>query len=94
MEFLVAIEVRLPPDMPADRRTALLAAELERGIELRRAGAIVRIWRIPGALRNVGVWRADDATELHELISSLPAFPYVTASVTPLAVHPVEAAGA
>lgn len=93
MEFLVSIEVRLPPDMPAERRAALLEAELERGVALHRAGAIVRIWRIPGAQRNVGVWRAGDATELHELISSLPAYPYISASVTPLAVHPVEAAG-
>jgi muconolactone D-isomerase len=93
VEFLVSIEVRLPPDMPAERRAALLEAELERGVALQRAGAIVRIWRIPGAQRNVGVWRAGDATELHELISSLPAYPYISASVTPLAVHPVEAAG-
>lgn len=92
MEFLVEIEVTLPPDMPAERRAALLAAELERGLELRRAGTLVRIWRVPGALRNVAVWAADDATELHERIASLPAFPWLRARVTPLAVHPVEAA--
>lgn len=92
MEFLVTIEVSLPPDLAAERRAALLEAEFARGVQLRRAGAIERIWRIPGALRNVGVWRAADATELHELISSLPAFPWMRTSVTPLATHPVEAA--
>jgi muconolactone D-isomerase len=90
MEFLVEIEVSLPPDMNGERRAALLAAELERGRELRRTGAIVRIWRVPGALRNVGVWDAADATELHALITSLPAFPWLRAEVTPLALHPVE----
>jgi muconolactone D-isomerase len=91
VDFLVEIAVSLPPDMDADRRSALLAAELERGRELRRSGTLQRIWRVPGALRNVGIWRAADATELHEAIASLPAFPWLRATVTPLAQHPVEA---
>lgn len=93
MEFLVRIDVSLPPEMDAARRDALLAAELARGLELRRAGAIERIWRVPGGLRNVGVWRAADATELHEQLASLPAFPWLRADVTALATHPLEAAG-
>ena len=93
MDFLVRIRVDLPTTLDPDERRRLLAAELERGRELRAKGAIVGIWRVPGGLRNVGIWQAADATELHELISSLPAYPYISASVTPLAVHPVEAAG-
>ncbi len=89
-EYLVDIKVRLPGDLPADERRRLLAAELRRGKELRANRAIQRIWRVPGALRNVGIWCATDATELHELISSLPLFPYMEVAVTPLAVHPVE----
>ena len=91
MEFLVRLDVALPPDMEPERRAALLAAERERGLELRRSGAIERIWRVPGGMRNVGVWRAADATELHELIASLPAYPWLHADVTALAVHPLEA---
>jgi muconolactone D-isomerase len=90
VDFLVEIEVRLPGEWPDERRSALLREELARGVELRRAGVIQRIWRIPGALRNVGVWSAADATELHEQLASLPAFRFATVSVTPLAVHPVE----
>jgi muconolactone D-isomerase len=89
-EYLVDIKVRLPGDLPADERHRLLAAELRRGKELRASEAIQRIWRVPGALRNVGIWSATDATELHEMISSLPLFPYMEVAVTPLAVHPVE----
>ncbi|HEY2639118.1 MAG TPA: muconolactone Delta-isomerase family protein [Streptosporangiaceae bacterium] len=89
-EYLVDIKVRLPGGLPADERQRLLAAELRRGKELRANQAIQRIWRVPGALRNVGIWSATDATELHELISSLPLFPYMEVAVTPLAVHPVE----
>ncbi|HZV72251.1 MAG TPA: muconolactone Delta-isomerase family protein [Conexibacter sp.] len=92
MQFLVEIQITLPPDMDGDGRASLLAAELARGQELVAAGAIVAIWRIPGGLRNVGVWEAADATELHELISSLPLFRWLSADVTALADHPLAAA--
>jgi muconolactone D-isomerase len=86
-EFLVEIEIEWPPAMPGDERAALLAAEAERGRELRRAGALVRIWRIPGRRANVGLWEAADATELHGLLSSLPVFPWMNIQVRPLAEH-------
>jgi muconolactone D-isomerase len=91
VRFLVQIRVSLPATMPDGERSELLAAELKRGRELRDAGSIVSIWRIPGGpLRNVGIWEATDATELHELISSLPLFPYLETIVTPLAQHPID----
>jgi muconolactone D-isomerase len=89
VKFLVRIEVRLPGEMPDDERQALLAAELKRGRELVEAGAIWAIWRVPGGLRNVGVWEAADATALHELIASLPLYRWLHADVTPLADHPL-----
>jgi muconolactone D-isomerase len=92
MHFLVGIQVDLPATLPEGERSELLAAELKRGRELRDAGAIVAIWRVPGPpLRNVGIWAATDATELHELLASLPLFPYIQAEVTPLAQHPIDA---
>jgi muconolactone D-isomerase len=89
MQFLVRIHVHLPPDLPAGERQALEEAELARGRELLGAGSIVSIWRIPGGLRNVGIWEARDATELHELIASLPLYRWLEADVTPLADHPL-----
>ncbi len=89
MEFLVDISVRLPPDLPADERGTLIEAERERGRELLAGGAIRHIWRVPGALRNVSVWSATDASELHSLLTSLPSYPYTEISVLPLAEHPL-----
>jgi muconolactone D-isomerase len=91
MEFLVRIDVDLPGDMPEPQRSDLLAAELERGLELRRSGMIQRVWRLPGGIRNVGIWEVRDATELHELIASLPLYPWLRCEVSALAQHPVEA---
>ncbi|MBS1881336.1 MAG: muconolactone Delta-isomerase family protein [Actinobacteria bacterium] len=89
MEFMVEIAVALPPSMDSDERSALLSRELGRGRELVAAGSIRSIWRVPGGLRNVGIWEAEDATELHALIESLPLYPWLTAEVTPLARHPL-----
>jgi muconolactone D-isomerase len=90
VKFLVQIDVRLPGEFTDAERAELLEAELERGRELVDAGVIWAIWRIPGALRNVGVWETADATELHEHLTSLPVFRWVTAEVTPLADHPLQ----
>jgi muconolactone D-isomerase len=90
MEFLVEIEIRLPPELDDERRADLLARERDRGSELRSEGAIRRIWRIPGRHANVGVWEAPDATALHDKLSSLPLFPYADIRVTPLARHYLE----
>lgn len=89
-EFLVRIAVRVPDAMPEGRRTELLAAERVRGRELVDSGTIARIWRIPGAMRNVAIWRAADATELHGLLRSLPFAPWSEIDVTALAEHPLE----
>jgi muconolactone D-isomerase len=90
VQFLVRIEVGLPATMPQEERSRLLAAELERGRELVESGSIAAIWRVPGGLRNVGIWEARDATELHDLLSSLPLFQWLSVEVTPLATHPLN----
>ena len=84
------IDVRLPGTLGEQQRAELLEAELERGRELVEAGVIRAIWRIPGAIRNVGIWETADATELHEQIASLPLFPWLDAEVRPLATHPLQ----
>jgi len=88
------MEIQLPPDLPEDEVRDLRGAEAERAKDLLQAGSIVRIWRIPGRTANVGVWSAADATELHELITSLPLAAWSDIDVTPLARHYLEEAGA
>ncbi len=91
MEFLVHIDVNVPPEMSAERRQELIAAETVRGRELIAQGSLIRIWRLPGRWANISLYRAADATELHELVSSLPMFPWFEVSVEALATHPLEA---
>jgi muconolactone D-isomerase len=87
--YLVKVVVSLPPDMPDGDRERLLEAEYRRGLELRRAGTIAQIWRLPGRLANVAIWEAPSATELHAAISSLPVWRWTKVEVTELADHPL-----
>lgn len=85
--FLVRIAVNLPPTMPEVERAALLERERERGRELKAEGTIEDMWRVPGRLANVGIWRTPDATALHAALTSLPVWPWTTIEVEPLADH-------
>ena len=89
-EFLVSVNVTLPATLEPEIRSGLLARELARGRELRHDGTIYRIWRLPGGIKNVAIWRAPNATVLHEMLASLPLFNYAHIEVTALAKHPVE----
>jgi muconolactone D-isomerase len=87
MEFLVQMEVgRI--DGSEEREKQLREQEAARGLELAKAGILIRLWRIPGRRANWGIWKADNADQLHDALASLPLFPYLTVTVHPLATHP------
>lgn len=88
-QFLVRLSVNLPVDMDAHQRDILTEQELHRGRELRTAGILRHIWRLPGENANVGIWQARDAAELHDAICSLPLWPWMTVTVRALAPHPL-----
>jgi muconolactone D-isomerase len=90
MEFLVSIDIRPPHDLDPARLAELQAAETARARELMAAGALKRIWRIPGRRSNISLYEAPDATAVHAALASLPLWPYMEIDVRPLAVHPLE----
>ena len=89
MEFLVRFETFLPESMSQEAVKALKTAERQRAMELREAGILKRLWRVPGRA-TVGLWQADSATELHDALASLPQFPWMDVEVETLATHPQE----
>jgi muconolactone D-isomerase len=90
VEYFVSIDVRLPRDFDESRKAELVRAEGQRAKELADRDVIRRLWRIPGRWSNIGIWNASDATELHDAIASLPLFPWLEVTVTPLARHPSD----
>lgn len=90
MEFLVRLTNALPPDTPQDVRERLRDDERARAQELRDAGILQRLWRVPGTRTAVGLFTCADATVLHDALSSLPMFPWQDIVVEALATHPQE----
>lgn len=88
MRFMVEMEVRLPGDMPADARADLLAREKAYSQELQRDGRWEHLWRVAGRYANVSIFDVGSPDELHELVSGLPLFPFLSVRVTALAHHP------
>ncbi len=90
MEFLVNIKIEWPETMEPNRKAQIIKDEQDHAARLAKDGNLVRMWRVPGRRENWGLWRAGDATQLHEIIASLPVFPWMNVTVLPLAVHPVD----
>jgi muconolactone D-isomerase len=92
MEFLARIEQDISPDMDPVRLADVKAAEKVRGEELVAAGKLRRIWRIPGRRAVMALYRVDSPEELHEILSSLPLFPWMDIEITPLSAHALDPA--
>lgn len=90
MEFLVEISTTFPDGKDPDEIAEIKGRERERGMELMANGQLRRIWRHPGRRASLSLYRVADANELHDLLSSLPQFPWMDIQVTPLANHPLD----
>lgn len=90
MEFLARIEQNISPDMDPDRLAEVKAAEKVRAQELVDAGKMLRIWRLPGRRAVMALYEVESADELHELISSLPLFPWMDVTITALGAHALD----
>jgi muconolactone delta-isomerase len=90
-EFLVRLTITVPEGTPAATVEQLKQREAVRVRELAERGNVVRLWRPPagpGEWRALGVWRADDAADMHAVLESLPLYDWFTVDTTPLARHP------
>ena len=87
---MVQMTVKLPGDWPADKLDEISRAENARGHEFIKAGKMRRIFRIVGKRANFSIWDVDSLEELHESFQSLPMFPWMDITVTPLIEHPSE----
>ncbi|MFD5721608.1 muconolactone Delta-isomerase family protein [Streptomyces sp. NPDC127036] len=88
-EFLVELTTTPPAGTDPAEVERRRAAEAVRAKELTAQGHLYRLWRPVGELRSIGVWRADNETELREeVLGTLPLWPWMTAVVTPLQSHP------
>ena len=88
MLFHVRMDVRLPPDMPADQADLLKKEEKALAQRLQEQGQWRHLWRIAGQYANVSIFDVAGNEELHALLMSLPLYPYMQIEVMPLCRHP------
>lgn len=88
MLFIVEMNVNLPHSMPEAEARALKARERELAQELQKQGVWRHLWRVAGQYANVSVFDVADNTQLHDILMSLPLFPYMKLDVRPLCRHP------
>ncbi|EYT54725.1 muconolactone delta-isomerase [Leucobacter sp. UCD-THU] len=89
-EYLVNIQITWPRDLPEDVIERLSVEERKMAAVRAAEGHLVRMWRVPGRRENWGLWRAANATQLHDILSALPVWPYMAVTVHPLAQHAVD----
>jgi muconolactone D-isomerase len=90
MLFHVRMDVTIPHDLDPAERDKLVATEKARALELQRAGVWPHLWRIVGRYSNISIFDVGSNDELHDILSSLPLYPFMTIQVTPLATHPSD----
>lgn len=88
MLFMVHMIVDIPDTIPADEVARIKADEKQYSQDLQRSGKWPHIWRIVGEYANISIFDVESNDELHDILSRLPLFPFMTIQVTPLAKHP------
>jgi muconolactone D-isomerase len=78
MLFQVEMDVRIPIGFDPD----------EAFQELQRLGVWRHIWRVVGRYANVSIFDVPSNAELHDLLISLPLYPFMDLRVTALCRHP------
>lgn len=88
MLFKVEMDVNVPPDFDPVRFEELKAAEKARFQELQRTGIWRHIWRVVGQYSNISIFDVAGNAELHDIMMSLPLYPFMDVRVTALCRHP------
>lgn len=85
MLYMVRSASRVPWGMENEVARELGERQRARTAELRKSGICVHHWRAAAQHLSYSVYDVGSNAELHDLLKSLPLYPYSTAEVVPLA---------
>ena len=88
MLFMVEMDIIVPHDIDKNSFEILKRKETARAQELQSNGTWQHLWRVAGRYANVSVFNVSDAGALHDLMMSLPLYPFMHVKVTTLCKHP------
>lgn len=87
MLFHVTITVRMPHDVDPNKVKELGEREHARAAELQRQGKWLHLWRVAGKWANVSIFDVESPAELHDVLESLPLYPFMDVEVKALCRH-------
>jgi muconolactone delta-isomerase len=91
MEYLVTMTTNVPDGTSEESVNDIRVREGARSRELAAQGHVLRLWRPPlqpGEWRTLGLFAADDADQLEDVLASMPLRVWRTDAVMPLSPHP------
>ena len=91
-EFLTTFTIAVPKGTPDRVIHDAEAREAQQAKELASQGHLLRLWRLPGASRALGLWSAPSLAALKMILTSLPLAVWMTIETTPLSPHPSDPA--
>ena len=91
-EFLTTFAISVPEGTPGQTVDDTEAREAQRAKELAGQGHLLRLWRLPGPSRALGLWNAGNLAEMQSILKSLPPDRWMTVETTPLSRHPSDPA--
>jgi muconolactone delta-isomerase len=91
-EFLTTFTISVPEGTPAQAVDDTEAREARRAKELAGQGHLLRLWKLPGPSRALGLWNAGNPGEMRVILKSLPMDPWMAVETTPLSRHPSDPA--
>ena len=88
MLFKVEMSVHVPSELAPAAFQQLKDQEKARSHELQKAGIWRHLWRVVGQYSNVSIFDVESHSQLHDILTSLPLFPFMSISVIALCRHP------
>jgi muconolactone D-isomerase len=88
MLFHLSIAVRIPRDVEQEKIKQPSANEHEQANELQLQYKWIHLWRVAGTYANISIFDVEDPAELHDILNSLPLYPFMEVEVTALCHHP------
>jgi muconolactone delta-isomerase len=82
MRFLVTSKFT---QLPTDSILALIPAEIARGKELDAQGIRLKLYVAADQSKAWQIYQGDTEADVHKAIESLPLYPFVATTITPLA---------
>ena len=88
--MLVKVEmtVIIPLDLDKGEVERIKSVEKVYSQQLQESGEWRHLWRVAGRYANVSIFDVASNEALHDILSTLPLFPFMRISVTPLCRHP------